>query len=66
MLPVGTQTPSGAPQQEEEAGNRGASGSAGPQTPAERSRAPGSFPGHVAKGVKSADIRGNLSIVASS
>lgn len=55
MLPVGAQTPSSAPQQEEEAGNRGASSDAGPQTSAEWSGASGSFPVHIAKGVKAAE-----------
>lgn len=53
VLPVGAQTPSNASQQKEEAGNRGAASSAGTQTPAEWSGAPGSFPVHTAEGVKS-------------
>lgn len=64
VLPVGAQTPSSAPQQEEEAGSRGATNSARPQTPAEWSCAPGSFPVHVAKGVKSADTQAIFIIVS--
>lgn len=52
MLPVGAKTPSSAPHQEEEADHRGASSCAGPETPAEWSSAPGSFPGHIAEGVE--------------
>lgn len=63
MLPVGAQTPSSAPHQEEEAGNRGASSGAGPQTPAEWSSATGSFPCHIAEGVESADIRWSINVV---
>lgn len=51
VVPVGAQTPSSAPHQEEEACNRGASGGAGPQTPAEWSGAPGGLPDHSAEGV---------------
>lgn len=53
VFAVGAQTPSNAPQQEEEASNRGAASRAGTQTPAEWSGAPGSFPVHTAEGVTS-------------
>lgn len=47
---VGTQTPSTAPQQEEEACDGGAPSGSGSQTPAKWSGAPGSFPGHITEG----------------
>lgn len=53
VFPVCAQTPSSAPYQEEEAIGRGAPGGAGPQTPAERSCASGSFSVNIAEGMMS-------------